>query len=142
MDSVKFQYLPQSEMKAYQEKKLAETLEYVNTRSPYYKELFAKENIDISKIKHIEDLQQIPVTTKQDLQLRNMDFLCVPETEILDYVTTSGTLGDPVTFADTENDLAQSVFVSQYHRNNFRLLVDDFNLFPVGTLVEHIDRFA
>ena len=105
MDSVKFQYLPQSEMKAYQEKKLAETLEYVNTRSPYYKELFAKENIDISKIKHIEDLQQIPVTTKQDLQLRNMDFLCVPETEILDYVTTSGTLGDPVTFADTENDL-------------------------------------
>ena len=105
MDSVKFQYLPQSELKAYQEKKLAETLEYVNTRSPYYKELFAKEKIDITKIKHVEDLQRIPVTTKQDLQLRNMDFLCVPETEILDYVTTSGTLGDPVTFADTEKDL-------------------------------------
>lgn len=105
MDSVKIQYLSQPEIKTYQEKKLAETLEYVNTRSPFYKELFAKEKIDISKIKHIEDLQQIPVTTKQDLQLHNMDFLCVPTSEIRDYVTTSGTLGDPVTFADTEKDL-------------------------------------
>ncbi|MDR2917028.1 MAG: phenylacetate--CoA ligase family protein, partial [Tannerella sp.] len=105
MDSVKFQYLSLPEIKAYQEKKMAETLEYVNTRSPFYKELFAKEKIDISRIRHIEDLQQIPVTTKQDLQLRNMDFLCVPTTEVRDYVTTSGTLGDPVTFADTENDL-------------------------------------
>ncbi len=103
--SIKFQYLSQPEIKACQEKKMAETLAYVNTRSPFYKELFAKEKIDISKIKQIEDLQQIPVTTKQDLQLRNMDFLCVPATEVRDYVTTSGTLGEPVTFADTENDL-------------------------------------
>lgn len=113
MDSVKIQYLSQPEIKAYQEKKLAETLEYVNTRSPFYKELFAKEKIDISTIKHIEDLQQIPVTTKQDLQLRNMDFLCVPTSEIRDYVTTSGTLGDPVTFADTENDLRR-LALSEY----------------------------
>ena len=105
MDSVKFQYLPLSEIKAYQEKKMVEALAYVNRCSPFYKELFAREKIDISKIGRIEDLLQIPVTTKQDIQLRNMDFLCVPPTQILDYVTTSGTLGDPVTFADTENDL-------------------------------------
>ena len=105
MDYVKLQYLPQHEIKAFQEKKLAETLEYVNARSPFYKELFAKEKIDISKIVHLEDLRQIPVTTKQDLQLRNMDFLCVPTSEIRDYVTTSGTLGEPVIFAETENDL-------------------------------------
>ena len=55
MDYVKLQYLSQPEIKAFQEKKLAETLEYVNTRSPYYKELFAKEKIDISKITHLED---------------------------------------------------------------------------------------
>jgi len=115
MDSVKFQYLPQAEMKAYQEEKLAETLKYVSANSRFYKDMFAKENIDITKIKHIEDLQQIPVTTKQDLQVRNMDFICVPKTEIRDYVTTSGTLGEPVTFADTENDLrrlALSEFLS------------------------------
>ncbi|MDR0573226.1 MAG: AMP-binding protein [Tannerella sp.] len=113
MDSIKFQYLSLPEIKAYQEKKMAETLEYVNTRSPFYKDVFAKEKIDVSKIKYIEDLQQIPVTTKQDLQLRNMDFLCVPATEIRDYVTTSGTLGEPVAFADTENDLRR-LALSEY----------------------------
>ena len=30
---------------------------------------------------------------------------CVPRSRIIDYVTTSGTLGDPVTFALTEEDL-------------------------------------
>jgi len=105
MDSIKFQYLTFAEITAYQEKKMAEMLAYLSARSPFYQALFAKEKIDISKIKKIEDLQQIPVTTKQDLQMRNMDFLCVPAMEICDYVTTSGTLGDPVTFGDTANDL-------------------------------------
>ena len=105
MDYIQFQHLSLSEITAYQEKKMAEALTYVNSRSPYYRELFAKEKIDVTKIKKLEDLRQIPVTTKQDIQLRNMDFLCVPVTEIIDYVTTSGTLGEPVTFADTENDL-------------------------------------
>ena len=105
MDSFKFQYLTLAEITAYQEKKMAEMLAYLSARSPFYQELFAKEKIDLSKIKKIEDLQQIPVTTKQDLQMRNMDFLCVPATEICDFVTTSGTLGDPVTFGDTANDL-------------------------------------
>ncbi|MDR3251228.1 MAG: AMP-binding protein [Tannerella sp.] len=113
MESIKIQYLTPSEIKSYQEKRLAETLEYVNARSPFYKDVFAREKIDISKIKHIEDLQRIPVTTKQDLQQRNMDFLCVPATDIRDYVTTSGTLGEPVTFADTENDLRR-LAVSEY----------------------------
>ena len=47
----------------------------------------------------------IPVTTKNDLQEFNLDFLCVDQTEIIDYTTTSGTLGDPVTFGLTNRDL-------------------------------------
>ena len=104
-NSIKLQRLSRTEIKAFQERKMAELLEYVNARSVFYRELFAKEKINIAKIKHIEDLQQIPVTTKQDLQLRNPDFVCVPKSGIRDYVTTSGTLGTPVTFADTANDL-------------------------------------
>jgi phenylacetate-CoA ligase len=99
------QYFPRTEIISFQEMKLAETLAYVNTHSPYYREQFAATRTDISKIRHVEDLQQIPVTTKQDLQLRNMDFLCVPPSQVLDYVTTSGTLGQPVTFAITRADL-------------------------------------
>jgi phenylacetate-CoA ligase len=45
------------------------------------------------------------VTTKEDLFLRNDDFICVSKDKIVDYITTSGTLGDPVTFAMTDKDL-------------------------------------
>jgi len=105
MKSEELQKLSYAEIKLFQEKKMTETLMYVRTHSPYYRESFEQEKIDIIKINQIEDLQQIPVTTKQDLQIRNMDFLCVPPAQILDYVTTSGTLGEPVTFALTKNDL-------------------------------------
>lgn len=95
----------QEEIKFFQEKKLKETLQYLNGKSPFYKELFKENNIKVSEIKTLEDLQKIPVTTKDHLQQFNDDFICVPKSEIIDYVTTSGTLGDPVTFALTDNDL-------------------------------------
>lgn len=98
------------EIKKFQESKIPELLEYLNNKSTFYKEHFKKHNIDISKIKTIEDLGQIPVTTKNDLQTRNNDFLCVDKTEIVDYLTTSGTLGDPVVFSMTENDLKRLAY--------------------------------
>jgi phenylacetate-CoA ligase len=100
-------YLSREEIISYQEAKLAEALAYANERSPFYRELFTGAGIDVSRIRHIGDLAQLPVTTKDDLQRRNMDFLCVPAVEVRDYVTTSGTLGEPVTFAVTENDLSR-----------------------------------
>jgi phenylacetate-CoA ligase len=93
------------EIKAFQEQKLLEVLTYVNEKSPFYKNLFAKENIDIKNIKTLEDLKLLPVTTKEDLQKYNDDFRCVPVHEIIDFATTSGTLGEPVTFGLTDKDL-------------------------------------
>lgn len=93
------------EIKQFQEEKLKELLVYLSEYSPYYKALFKKEKIEIDAIKTLEQLQQIPVTTKTDLQERNEDFFCVPRHKIIDYATTSGTLGDPVTFGLTDNDL-------------------------------------
>lgn len=93
------------EIKAFQEEKLQELLAYLNNKSTYYKRLFKENEIDISEIKILEDLQKIPTTSKDQLQQYNDDFLCVPKNKIIDYVTTSGTLGDPVTFALTNKDL-------------------------------------
>ncbi len=92
-------------IKAFQEEKLKEVLQYVNQNSPFYQRLFKSHNISISNINSLDDLAQIPPTTKDDLQSYNDDFLCVSKTEIIDYVTTSGTLGDPVTIALTDKDL-------------------------------------
>jgi len=93
------------QIKNFQEQKLTELLHYIGQHSPFYKRLFAGQNIDISKIKTLEDLQYLPVTTKEDLQEYNDDFLCVPQNKIIDYASTSGTLGDPVTFGLTDSDL-------------------------------------
>ncbi len=92
-------------IKAYQEDKLKELLLYLSENSPFYKDLFAKHNIQLSNIKYLEDLQQIPPTTKHDLQTRNKDFICVSSDKIIDYITTSGTLAQPITFALSNKDL-------------------------------------
>lgn len=99
-----------AEIKAFQEEKLKETLRYLNENSPFYKRVFKENNIQISEIKTLEDIQKIPVTTKDHLQKFNDDFICVPKSEIIDYVTTSGTLGDPVTFALTDADLERLAY--------------------------------
>lgn len=94
-----------AEIKSYQEEKLIEALQYVAANSPYYKRLFDSGNIDIKGITTLEDLQKLPVTTKEQLQEFNDDFLCVPKSHIIDYTTTSGTSGKPVTFGLTDKDL-------------------------------------
>ena len=99
------QFRSPEEIKCYQEERLTQTLTYLQAHSKFYQRMFEEHHIDINQIKKIEDLQQIPVTTKTDLQLHNDDFICVDKEQIIDYVTTSGTLGDPVTFVLTSEDL-------------------------------------
>ncbi len=98
-------YANTEEIKAMQGKKLQELMTYLNEHSPFYKELFTKTRFNIAGIKTVDDLDVIPTTNKEDLQQRNGDFLCVPTNKIIDYSSTSGTLGSPVTIALTENDL-------------------------------------
>jgi len=93
------------EIIAFQNQKLVEQLSYLKQHSPFYKDLFKTHNIDVEAIKTIDDLRLLPVTTKTDLQVNNDAFFCVPTSKIRDYVTTSGTLGKPVLFGLTENDL-------------------------------------
>ncbi|HLW08204.1 MAG TPA: AMP-binding protein [Marinilabiliaceae bacterium] len=93
----------EEEIRAYQNLRVIETVDYVMKHSPFYKERF--HGFDLSRIKTVDDLVNLPVTTKEDLQCRNSDFICVSEDQIIDYITTSGTLGDPVTFVATDNDL-------------------------------------
>ncbi|GAB3426490.1 phenylacetate--CoA ligase family protein [Niabella aquatica] len=99
-----------SVIRQYQEKKLEDLLLYLNAHSGYYKALFAGKAIDPGEIRTIGDLVKIPPTEKEHLQLRNRDFLCVPENKIIEYTATSGTVGSPVTIALTENDLQRLAY--------------------------------
>ncbi len=96
---------PLSTIKKFQEEQLVKALDYLNQHSPYYKRMFKSEHIEVQKVRTLEDLRYLPLTGKQDLQKYNADFICVPRHQIVDYITTSGTLGDPVTFAMSDKDL-------------------------------------
>lgn len=99
------EYQSPERIKLFQEVLLRKQLVYLQEHSRYYQRLFAEHHIDVIDIQTIEDLQRIPFTEKKDLQLYNDDFRCVPKEKIVDYITTSGTLGAPVTFGCSDADL-------------------------------------
>lgn len=94
----------------FQNKSLQEALRYLEANSAFYQRMFKDNGIDIGQIQTTEDLVKLPFTEKKDLQLHNSEFLCVPTEKIVDYVTTSGTLGDPVTFGCTDSDLERLAY--------------------------------
>lgn len=98
------------EIKAFQENELKNMLQYLKENSTFYKRVFDENDIDINSIVSLEDLSKIPVTTKDQLQQYNDDFICVPKNKIIDYVTSSGTLGEPVIIALTDRDLERLAY--------------------------------
>jgi phenylacetate-CoA ligase len=85
--------------------KLKQLLGYVSEHSSYYQRVFRENSIDSASIVTVADLARLPFTTKDDLAQYNDDFLCVPKIKITDFVTTSGTLSDPVAFYLTDSDV-------------------------------------
>jgi len=99
------EYKSPDQIRAFQEDLLRQHLAYLNAHSPFYQRMFRSYGIQIDRIRTLDDLVRIPFTGKKDLQLFNDDFLCVPKEKIVDYITTSGTMGEPVTFGCTDRDL-------------------------------------
>ncbi|WP_340115048.1 phenylacetate--CoA ligase family protein [Maribellus mangrovi] len=84
---------------------LIKTVLYLAKKSPYYKRLFSDTGIDPYTIQSIDDLKNIPTTSKTELQNNNSDFFCIEPSDYADIVSTSGTLGEPVVVPLTKNDI-------------------------------------
>jgi len=93
----------------FQLEKLKELMHYLSNRSPFYQKHFARHNISNS-VHSLNELRNIPPVTKDDLQNNNWDFLCVDKKDIVEYTSTSGTLGKPVTIALTDKDLKRLAY--------------------------------
>lgn len=98
------------EIKKFQESRISSTLLYLKNNSKFYAELFLTHAIDLDSIKTVEDFSRIPFTTKDDVQANNDKFICVDKSKIIDYVTTSGTLGEPVIVPLTDKDLERLAY--------------------------------
>lgn len=110
IENMDIEFESPDKIKSFQEGLLRKALAYLHSNSAYYRRMFERYEIDLERIRTLEDLVKIPFTEKKDLQIFNEDFLCVPKEKIIDYITTSGTLGDPVTFGCTEKDLQRLAY--------------------------------
>jgi phenylacetate-CoA ligase len=94
----------------FQENAVRDLVLYAAERSPFYKKHLANARVNPQAITTLQDFQAIPPTTKDDFHPYNWDFLCVPKSNIVEYTSTSGTTGKPVTVALTEKDLERLAY--------------------------------
>ncbi len=93
------------ELDSYQLNKLNETLQLAG-RSPYYRSLSRREELNFKEIKSIEEIKELPFTTKKNLQDGfPYDFLAVDLKDVVRLHSSSGTTGNPTVVYHTKEDI-------------------------------------
>ena len=78
----------------------------VDKRSPFYKEKFKNNGIDVADVKSYEDIKKLPFTTKEELrEAYPLGLMAVDETEVVRIHSSSGTTGKPVIIPYTRFDV-------------------------------------
>lgn len=76
--------------------------------TPFYAQRFAETGTDITKIKHLEQLKELPFTTKNDLRVSYPDgMMAVPREKVVRLHASSGTTGKSTVIFYTKNDIEQ-----------------------------------
>jgi len=97
--------LPRDQLQKLQLERLRDCISRVN-EVPFYKKVFAENNITPDSIKSPEDVRRLPITTKEDLrQHYPLGFLAISRREIVRIHGSSGTTGKPTFVAYNKEDL-------------------------------------
>lgn len=103
---MEFETLPREALVAIQLQRLQTTVERVYATVPFYRKKFQEAGIKPSDIQHLEDLRNLPFTTKQDLR-DNYPFgmFAVPMDNVVRIHASSGTTGKPTVVGYTARDI-------------------------------------
>jgi phenylacetate-CoA ligase len=86
--------------------KLKSILKHVAESSPFYQDKFKEGNVDIEKIRSLEDLKLLPFTYKEELRdAYPLGLKAVSENEVIRIHSSSGTTGKPVIIPYTRKDV-------------------------------------
>jgi phenylacetate-CoA ligase len=99
-------------------KSLQEHVAYVLDQSAFYKEHLKWAGAEALAMRSLNDFRALPFTEKDDLARDNEAFLAVPMRDVRDIVTTSGTLGNPVSYYLTALDLQR---LAQNEAGSYRI---------------------
>jgi len=101
-----FETMPREDLEAIMLRRLKATIDRVYANVPFYREKFKENHILPNDIKSLEDLKQIPFTTKADLR-DNYPFgmFAVPMDSVVRIHASSGTTGKPTVVGYTARDI-------------------------------------
>jgi phenylacetate-CoA ligase len=98
--------MPRDGLRALQLERLQALVERVAATSPHYQKAFAESGVQPGDIQSLDDLSQLPFTTKQDLRDHYpFGMLTVPLEQIVRVHASSGTTGKPTVVGYTRRDL-------------------------------------
>ncbi|MDT8335216.1 MAG: phenylacetate--CoA ligase [Desulfurivibrionaceae bacterium] len=98
--------ISRADLEQLQLERLQATLYRVATHVPFYRKKFRELGIDPENFSSLDDLRQLPFTTKQDLRDNYpYDLFAVPLREVVRIHASSGTTGQATVVGYTENDI-------------------------------------
>ncbi|MEW5804101.1 MAG: hypothetical protein AB1847_18555 [bacterium] len=94
------EWLPADQLKQIQLDKLSKMIRHAYEHTRYYRSVFEERKLKPSDIKTIEDLQKLPILTKEIIRSRLDDFICdtVTDRSQLEVILTGGSTGTPMRF--------------------------------------------
>lgn len=98
--------LTHEEMKELQLKRLQDVVSRAFNEVPYYHKTYTEAEVFPEDIQTLEDIEKLPFTTKTDLRASYpFGLFAVPQKEIVEIHTSSGTTGKPTVSGYTKEDL-------------------------------------
>jgi phenylacetate-CoA ligase len=140
-----FETMSRSEMRECQSRRLVEAVERIYHNVPYYRSKMQKAGITPEDVRGMDDLKNLPFTTKDDLR-DNYPFglFAVPMSEIVRLHASSGTTGKPTVVGYTRKDLAtwsevmaRTLTCAGIGRNDFIHIAYGYGLFTGGLGVHY-----
>jgi len=102
----KIESMPIKNLKELQLKRLKQLVKRVYEKNKYYKQKFEGAGVKPSDIKKLEDIEKLPLLTKDDLrEYYPFGLVCTEIDEIVEVHASSGTTGKPVVGPYTQNDV-------------------------------------
>lgn len=98
--------MDEEKRKRIQLKRLQDTVKRAYENVPYYHKRFDELGIEPEDIESLEDIKKLPFTTKQDLrEAYPFGMFAVPDEDIIEVHTSSGTTGKPTVSGYTQRDI-------------------------------------
>ena len=131
--------IPRDKLAAFQLTRLKETIKKAKS-SPYYGKLFDEIGLNADKISSLQDIENIPFTTKEDLREHwPYGFLAVSKDELIRMHSSSGTTGRATVVFHTAEDIeawanlvARSMYMTGMRKSDVFQNMMTYGLFTGG----------